>query len=146
MDKNNVIVDLDGTLCDVSHRLPLIRGRRPQWQRFFMACELDPPKQDVINVVKTLAYFYDIHIFSGRGEIARELTEQWLEQHEIQYESLSMRPMSTRKADHLLKRDWVMDKGFTPENVLCILDDRQSVVDMWREMGFTCLQVAPGDF
>jgi len=31
-------------------------------------------------------------------------------------------------------------------NVLCALDDRQQVVDMWRERGIRCLQVAKGDF
>ena len=29
----------------------------------------------------------------------------------------------------------------TPDDVLCILDDRQGVVDMWRQEGFRCLQV-----
>jgi hypothetical protein len=27
-----------------------------------------------------------------------------------------------------------------------ILDDRNQVVEMWRNMGLTCLQVADGDF
>lgn len=30
--------------------------------------------------------------------------------------------------------------------VLFVLDDRNQVVDMWRELGLKCLQVAPGDF
>ena len=31
--------------------------------------------------------------------------------------------------------------GLTPNQVLCILDDRQSVVDMWRANGFRVMQV-----
>ena len=27
-----------------------------------------------------------------------------------------------------------------------VLDDRKQVVDMWRSLGLTCLQVADGDF
>jgi hypothetical protein len=27
-----------------------------------------------------------------------------------------------------------------------VLDDRDQVVTMWRGLGLTCLQVAPGDF
>lgn len=146
VERKAVIVDLDGTLCDVEHRLPLIRGKRPEWHRFFQACDLDPPKQDVIEVVKCLEYFHDIHIFSGRGDSARDLTEVWLEKHGIKYESLTMRPMGNTIPDERLKRSWMQEKGFRPENVLCVIDDRQKVVDMWREMGFTCLQVAPGDF
>ena len=30
--------------------------------------------------------------------------------------------------------------------VFCVFDDRQKVVDMWRDLGLTCFQVAPGDF
>ena len=30
--------------------------------------------------------------------------------------------------------------------LFCVADDRQKVVDMWREIGLTCFQVAPGDF
>ena len=31
-------------------------------------------------------------------------------------------------------------------DVLCVFDDRNQVVDMWREIGLKCLQVQPGDF
>ena len=31
-------------------------------------------------------------------------------------------------------------------NVLCVFDDRQKVVDMWREEGLLCCQVYYGDF
>jgi hypothetical protein len=31
-------------------------------------------------------------------------------------------------------------------DVAFILEDRDSMVKKWRELGFTCLQVAPGDF
>lgn len=30
--------------------------------------------------------------------------------------------------------------------VLVVLDDRKQVVDMWRSLGLTCLQVAEGNF
>ena len=32
------------------------------------------------------------------------------------------------------------------DDVFMTVDDRQKVVDMWRENGLTCFQVAPGDF
>ena len=31
-------------------------------------------------------------------------------------------------------------------NVKFVLDDRNRVVEMWRSLGLTCLQVADGDF
>lgn len=32
------------------------------------------------------------------------------------------------------------------KEILCVLDDRNKVVKMWRELGLTCLQMAEGDF
>jgi hypothetical protein len=31
-------------------------------------------------------------------------------------------------------------------DILCIFDDRDKVVKMWRSNGIACFQVAPGDF
>lgn len=31
-------------------------------------------------------------------------------------------------------------------DVQYVFDDRQQVVDMWRSLGLTVMQVAPGDF
>ena len=35
---------------------------------------------------------------------------------------------------------------FNSSTPVIIFDDRQSVVDMWRDRGLTCCQVAKGDF
>jgi phosphoserine phosphatase len=36
--------------------------------------------------------------------------------------------------------------GIDRTHVLFIVEDRSSVVEMWRQQGFVCLQCAPGDF
>lgn len=45
----------------------------------------------------------------------------------------------------------LLEKAFKEDRidkskVLCILEDRNSMVRKWRELGYTCLQVAEGDF
>ena len=47
-------------------------------------------------------------------------------------------------ADNDLKQMWLDDIGV--DNVAMVFDDRQQVVDMWRQNGLTCFQVADGDF
>ena len=42
--------------------------------------------------------------------------------------------------DQDLKRTWL--NQFGKEDILFVVDDRQKVVDMWREEGLTCLQCA----
>ena len=57
-----------------------------------------------------------------------------------------MRKNGYNKKDSIVKKEifdeYIKDKYY----VEFILDDRNQVVDMWREMGLTCLQVAEGNF
>lgn len=57
-----------------------------------------------------------------------------------------MRDAADHQPDHKLKRQWLTDGTIPKERVLCVYDDRASVVAMWRESGIACFQVAPGDF
>jgi hypothetical protein len=57
-----------------------------------------------------------------------------------------MRKYGDYRKDYVVKRE-IYEQLIAPDyDILCVLDDRNSVVDMWREIGLTCLQVAPGDF
>ena len=51
----DVVVDLDGTVADCTHRLHHIRGRgRKNWDAFFAGCDLDEPNSVVVALVKAL--------------------------------------------------------------------------------------------
>jgi hypothetical protein len=47
--------------------------------------------------------------------------------------------------DDALKQHW-LDNSIGADNVFAVFDDRQQVVDMWRDNGLTVFQVAEGDF
>lgn len=57
-----------------------------------------------------------------------------------------MRPEGNNEKDSIIKRrmfdEYIRGKYY----VDFVLDDRNQVVEMWRNMGLTCLQVAEGDF
>ena len=55
--------------------------------------------------------------------------------------NLFMRSENDRRPDTTVKYEMMYDMKLMPNDVLCILDDRQSVVDMWRENGFRVMQV-----
>lgn len=157
--KHAIICDIDGTIADVRHRLHYIQNpdgskkAKPDWDAFHAACVDDPPFEDVIRVVDALRLgscgcahsSLQLHFVSGRNEVVREQTIQWLWKNFIDYEfhaSLIMRKAGDRRPDTEVKLDMVRELGLTPDDVLCIFDDRQSVVDMWRENGYRVLQVA----
>ena len=169
--KNIILCDLDGTLANVGHRLHYLKNPdgtlKPQkerdWGSFHKACVDDKPYEDVIAVLKALirgwgahgchmcgAIDRDVYILSGRNDSVRTETVEWLQKH-VAYdyehwsdhldELLVMRKADDRRPDTEVKLEMVRELGLTPDDVLCVLDDRQRVVDMWRDNGFRCLQV-----
>ena len=151
MSKHIIIADLDGTLADLTHRLHHVKGTKRDWDAFHAECVNDKPITDVIEIVNTFELAgicgrgYELYVLSGRNAIVRKETTQWLEEHVSGVEDwdtrLLMRKGHDFRPDTEVKLDMVQDLGITPDDVLCIFDDRQSVVDMWRANGYRCLQV-----
>ncbi|AAN12777.1 polynucleotide kinase [Mycobacterium phage Omega] len=112
----------------------------------------------LVRVLFQLRYFThgqeepEIIFMSGRDHTCYDDTVAWLNQHDIPFDRLIMRPADAKDEcgnklpDYLVKyrlfNEHIRDKF----DVLFVLDDRQQVVDMWRKLGLKCLQVAPGDF
>ena len=59
---------------------------------------------------------------------------------------LFMRPADVYNRDDEIKYQIYHDFIKDEYEVLFVLDDRNQVVDMWRNIGLPCFQVAPGDF
>jgi predicted kinase len=146
--KPNNKVPVDHTLppaiiCDIDGTLAIMDGRSPfEWLRV---------KEDKVNrVIKDLLARFDeattIIMVSGRDSVCRELTTQWLEENGIRFNALYMRDQYDARKDSIVKRD-IFDNHIRGKfNVKFVLDDRNQVVEMWRDLGLTCLQVAEGDF
>ena len=143
-----VAIDLDGTLCNVSHRVHYVKQNPPDWTSFFDACVNDTPNPAVAALVR-MAHDarYTILFVSGRPETHRRQTETWLERHELAlHDRLLMRPEGDYRADDVVKRELYEQYIAGRYDILFVVDDRASVVAMWRSLGLTCLQVAEGNF
>lgn len=140
-----VIFDIDGTLSDPSHRRHFLENK--DWNGFFDAMGDDPL---VTPVAETLFDLYitgkRIFLCTGRPETHRQQTKDWLEYHRIQYDNLLMRPAGDYRNDTVIKKEMLDRLQAEGHEILCVFDDRQSVVDMWRENGIICFQVNEGDF
>jgi len=160
-----IIFDLDGTLANDDHRARYLHpphtdprcskvydgdgicpcGAKRDWSNYFARAGDDTPKPQVIQICKDLARWHQIYILSGRSESTADVTRKWLRQQEVQYDRLRLRGVDDRTQDDVLKIQWVEDMGIR-DRVICIFEDRQRVVDAWRAAGYTCFQVAPGNF
>ena len=145
-----VIVDIDGTMANIEHRLPLIRkGGHTDWERFQRECIDDEPIVDTIKIVQCLRTWFIVTLVTGRMEFVRPQTKEWLEKHSVPYDNLFMRSDGDTRPDFEVKKD-ILEQDIIPifgkENIMCAIDDRQQVVDMWRREGIMCWQVADGDY
>lgn len=132
------LVDIDGTLA-----LMHDGGRGPfEWDRVGE----DQPNPAVIRLTTAIANQMSVIIMSGRDEICREATTEWLHANGIVFDELHMRPAGDFRRDSVVKAELFARYVAPHWAVQGVLDDRQQVVDMWRAMGLMCAQVAPGDF
>lgn len=141
--KNTIVFDLDGTLCDITHRLPLIKCAKPDWDAFSEQCIHDQPKPEIIYLFQRLQECgHRMLVVSGRSDWVRAQTEHWLDEQGVHYHELIMRPHGDHTKDDSLKRQWLCDGKLGDRNdILFCVDDRQRIVDMWRAEGLVCLQV-----
>lgn len=133
-----IICDLDGTLC-------LHQGRNPY---DLSKVSTDKPNDPLIDLLRILSGSVDIIFFSGREgtEQCRQDTAKWLNDNVgIPYQ-LYMRKEKDYRGDEIIKEE--LFKENIENNYYCItvFDDRNKVVNKWRELGLLCCQVYEGDF
>ena len=148
MNKKTVIFDLDGTLALIDKRRDLAtKNGKMDWDVFFNPdnIDLDIPNDAVVQVAKLLSTTHSIWILSGRSDVRHQATIDWLNKHDIWFDHLIMRPKNhLYMKDSDLKKMWLDSIG--KDNIDMVFDDRNQVVDMWRQNGLTTFQVAKGDF
>ena len=150
MFKRNIILcDLDGTLSDYSERVHLYKDK--DYKSFNEAGIHDKPIEKVCEIIRNLHCSYrpvdpiEVVIITARDESCRQDTAHWLKRNKIPYDGLLMRPKCDFSSDQDCKAK-LFETYFNIEEIWFVLEDRNSVVDMWRDKGLTCLQVARSDF
>ena len=135
--KSAAIFDLDGTLA--------LRGERSPYD--WRSVGLDTPNQPLVLILQSLhAHKIEILIVSGREDVCRSDTEHWLGIHLGFVPLTFMRTTGDNRPDYEIKEE-IYTRQIEPHwHVFLVFDDRQQTVDLWRRLGITTLQVAPGDF
>ena len=155
MEKTKIIiVDIDGTLSDATDRANKYLGENPDWDSFYNACGSDAPIKPVIELVETLSFGYKVVFCSGRRESCRLDTEAWIDKYVHLYGNnpkpftFLFRKDGDTRHDVIVKPE-MLNKYLSEhpdEEVFCTIEDRNSMVQKWRELGYLCIQPADGNF
>lgn len=139
-----VIVDLDGTLCDTSAIVHLVQGEERDFAAFH-AASADAPVDDEVAAAVRSAHENGraVLVVTSREFVWRDLTLDWLAQHEVPYDELVMRVVGDYRPDDVVKAEMLetlRSDGYEPVEAW---EDSPDVVALWREHGMTVHVVGP---
>ena len=160
-------------ICDIDGTIALMKGKRSPFE--YEKAFDDEPNQPVIDVLMATVYHYECKyeqeiwiIFTSARENRElknyfsttsyndgnqikdvgELTKAWVERHigVSKWNKFIFREAGDYRKDAFVKFE--IGKEIMKEyDILCVFDDRNQVVDMWRNgLQVTCFQVADGNF
>ena len=132
------VVDIDGVLADVRHRLHHLEQRPKDWQAFFASARHDPPLAEGLETARRLAEVYDVVYLSGRPEYIRRDTERWFERHDLPAGPLHLRPRGDYRPAYEMKLAVLRGLARTAP-VQVVVDDDPVVLDAVRGAGFDVL-------
>lgn len=135
--QNCYVFDIDGTLAKMNGRSPYD----------YTKVNTDIPNHNIAMIARLLSQsMLPVIIVSGREDYCRKETEEWLTNNFIPFNKLFMRKTGDDRNDAIIKREIYERELKDNYNILAVFDDRNRVVDMWRSLGITCLQVDYGNF
>lgn len=152
-----MLIDIDGTLADASHRmhlLPPTNSDEEQWQRFMDPglVDLDKPIGETWRVIGAAAKYgpYKPVVTTARQARLREVTERWLNRWSAVFEcgsTFKAAPLLMRNNDDLrpgleVKRSHLIALMADGHRVKVAFDDRDDVTEMYRSHGIRVFHVA----
>lgn len=132
------VIDVDGVVADVRHRLRHVTGRPKNWRAFFAGAADDPLLDEGAETVRQLATVYQVVYLSGRPEGLRAVTEAWFARHDLPPGRLILRPPGDFRPARFFKVEQLQQLSAT-STVVVLVDDDPRVLAAAREAGFDVL-------
>jgi hypothetical protein len=132
------IVDIDGVVADVRHRLHYLQSRPKNWDGFFAAAPSDSAHPEGVQLVTSLAVDHEVVFLTGRPERLRPQTVEWLEAHGVGGHRLVMRRDGDHRPAAQVKRDLLLALA-GGRTVAVVVDDDEIVLAAIADAGYPTL-------
>jgi phosphoglycolate phosphatase-like HAD superfamily hydrolase len=130
-----VVLDIDGVLADVRHRLHHLARRPKNWDAFFAAAADDPPLDIGVDFARRASSTHQIVYLTGRPERLRTTTSAWLKANGLPAGPIVMRSDGDRRPGAVVKIQALRRLG-REGPVDLLVDDDRAVVEAARAAGF----------
>lgn len=145
-DKGYVLCDIDGTIADCKHRLHFVKQTPKDWKGFFAHMSEDTVRKDTQKIL--VDYYNKMHtiiFISARPEDYKGVTLKWLEDNYLSFGwTLIMRSKGDKRPDTEVKQD-IYNKYLKNYPIEVVIDDRPSVIQMWKKNGLKVIDVGNGE-
>lgn len=132
--RETVVVDLDGTLCDTTTIEHLVTDEKPDFAAFHQASADAPVRAEVLAAVRDARQSgRRVVVMTSREFVWRDLTLDWLARHEVPYDELLMRIVGDRRPAATVKAallDDLVADGWQPVEAW---EDSDDVATMLEE-------------
>jgi hypothetical protein len=131
-----VVLDIDGVLADVRHRLHHVERTPKDWGAFFRAMDADallPEGRDA--ALAAVAAGHAVLYLTGRNESYRSTTSTWLTENGLPEGPLVMRAENDRRPARQYKPE-ALRRIARAADVVEVIDDDEAVVRVLRAAGW----------
>lgn len=143
---DSIIVDVDGTLCDVTSVRHYVTGESRNFAAFHEASRFCPTRPDVERAVRAAhAAGIAVVIVTARDARFERTTRDFLARNDIPFDALFMRPWGDQRRDTIVKGEIfeaITSAGFRP---IAAIDDRQDIAAVWESHGVPTFVVESED-
>lgn len=127
------VLDIDGVVADVRHRLHHLEGRR-SWTAFFESAHQDPLLPEGAALAAELGRRHEVLWLTGRPEWLRQTTADWLARHGLPDGELHLRPAGDYRPAPGYKLDVL--HSLARRGIVAVVDDDEEVVQAAVAAGF----------
>lgn len=139
------VFDIDGTIANNEHRSHLLPSGdlhlTSSWKDYNKACSGDSPIIPMINMMNTLAELSPVYIMTSRSDEVEWRTLQWLQDNEVEYDSIYMRSRHDNRKDYKIKEEWLNKISGGDKSNVVIFEDNPQVIKHLRSCGYTVMAV-----
>jgi phosphoglycolate phosphatase-like HAD superfamily hydrolase len=142
-----IIMDLDGVLCDNSHRAHLVppadrQHRNEAWRPFVEQCINDAPIDAGVALYESLIKAHRVVIVTSRQDLFANESRSWLKNNinTWGYPDVIFRSATDHSTPTDYKRDVLKTLRGRGYNILFAVDDDPAIIDMYNAEGVATFQ------